>query len=91
MCAAVDRLEGKDAIQRDLDRLREGTMQTSQSSAKPSAKSCNWVGAEKGGIVQPGEVKELGRPQSSLPVKETNKKAREILFPRTTSASTKGI
>lgn len=32
----------RDAIQRDLDRLRGGPMQTSYSSARPSPRSCMW-------------------------------------------------
>ena len=38
-------LEGRDAIQRDLDRLRGGPVQTWWSSTRPSARSCTWVGA----------------------------------------------
>jgi len=45
LSGAGDTLEGRGAIQRDLDTLRGGPMASSGSSPRPRARSCIWVGA----------------------------------------------
>ncbi|PKU44740.1 rna-directed dna polymerase from mobile element jockey-like [Limosa lapponica baueri] len=43
LCGAVNMLEGRDAIQRDLDRLERCLHANLVKFNKPSANSCRWI------------------------------------------------
>ncbi|GAB0183483.1 mitochondrial enolase superfamily member 1 [Grus japonensis] len=45
LCGGVDTLEGRDAIQRDLDRLQRWARANRMKFNKANARSCMWVGA----------------------------------------------